>query len=1053
MLNTYRYGPDNINSDEEELDDEQSPPSSPDIDRNEEQRGLPVYTHISHFWSIIFFSGHDAFNEYATGGGHSKRARTNITEENQEWFPWPDRTSCTLDILMHLPRSVFSVCQLDLFVWLLRVNGVEDTTSVKTMKELDAKLQKLYGIQSLRYKGAFGHVYYVNSIADIVAQEMSNPQVRPHLLFYPEDVTRKLSEARQFARWANEIPDDELGPMARLQNGDYYIFEPAMLRSQQICMPHRWFKRDGRFIARCWQMEQVIREGNYTSWRVVKGGHGFDVDQDQFLKTFPQITLDAGLYPEIVDDRSTMPPTITAWTLTNPRLGNPWRKRANGAQCLLFPIWLYCDDTSGNVSKRWNKHNSFLFTPAGLPREESSKEYNIHFLSTSNTAPPLEMLDGIADQISDSQEHGIWAWDSLTQSKVLIILSVLAMLGDNPMQSEFACHIGLRGKYFCRVCKVKGKDSAAADSSGPSAESDTSQEKGSRQKKGPRQKFKEGLSAIMERMKAFVKPGDPRNKHESVQQLKSQFTLAQAQGNVTKIKEARTETGLKDTYQNFFIERLFSLYKTQRGVDQKQAALNKAISDLPRETMSPVWRIRGLDPHCNTPVEVLHVVLLGFIKYLWRDVIENHIKKNEHRTKELIIKLNSVNIEGLGLGSGLAGSTLVNHYGSLTGSDFRKIAQIAPFILKGFVPNDCYETWVALSKLIPLIWQPEIEELESYLTTLTLEINYFLACTARWTVQWFNKPKFHILVHLPEHIRRFGPAMLFATEGFESFNAIIHSKSVHSNRQAPSRDIAFSFAKQNHIRHMLSGGLFLLGTYIPADSVADKSLTPGRYSVVFRNHWFLSGSCTCRCSVDHSASIQKWLQTESCRKVPDSNIFTAAQKAQGVFHRAVDLILVNGDKCSPGNYVICEDPRTTDATAVARVSEILMRNKNGRLNEAAESVLLELYRVQAKASCHGMPRLSPSGQFYLVGPQSLLCAVNVQHDCTRHGCSIQYNIATFQEREKSSEMKGGVVHQGDPSDLVLNTAQMRDGKYVQKYRMASQPLQLERILDKSSARE
>ncbi|KAF9070992.1 hypothetical protein BDP27DRAFT_1419522 [Rhodocollybia butyracea] len=107
MLNTYRYGPDNINSDEEELDDEQSPPSSPDIDRNEEQRG------------------HDAFNEYATGGGHSKRARTNITEENQEWFPWPDRTSCTLDILMHLPRSVFSVRQLDLFVWLLRVNGVQ----------------------------------------------------------------------------------------------------------------------------------------------------------------------------------------------------------------------------------------------------------------------------------------------------------------------------------------------------------------------------------------------------------------------------------------------------------------------------------------------------------------------------------------------------------------------------------------------------------------------------------------------------------------------------------------------------------------------------------------------------------------------------------------------------------------------------------------------------------------------------------------------------------------------------------------------------------------
>jgi ribulose-5-phosphate 4-epimerase/fuculose-1-phosphate aldolase len=64
-----------------------------------------------------------------------------------------------------------------------------------------------------------------------------------------------------------------------------------------------------------------------------------------------------------------------------------------------FPMWLYCDDTSGNVSKKWNEHNSFLMTPAGLPREEAQKEYNIHFLCTSNLARPLEMLDGIVEQL------------------------------------------------------------------------------------------------------------------------------------------------------------------------------------------------------------------------------------------------------------------------------------------------------------------------------------------------------------------------------------------------------------------------------------------------------------------------------------------------------------------------------------------------------------------------------------------------------------------------------------------------------------------------------
>lgn len=92
---------------------------------------------------------------------------------------------------------------------------------------------------------------------------------------------------------------------------------------------------------------------------------------------------------------------------------------------------------------------------------------------------------------------------------------------------------------------------------------------------------------------------------------------------------------------------------------------------------------------------------------------------------------------------------------------------------------------------------------------LTAEINHFLACAARWTTRWFNKPKFHIFLHLPEHIRRFGPAILFATEAFESFNAIIRAKSVHSNRHAPSRDIARAFAQGNRIRHLLSGGLFM----------------------------------------------------------------------------------------------------------------------------------------------------------------------------------------------------------------------------------------------------
>jgi len=66
----------------------------------------------------------------------------------------------------------------------------------------------------------------------------------------------------------------------------------------------------------------------------------------------------------------------------------------------------------------------------------------------------------------EAQQLGIWAWDAAQDELVLVFPSVLSLLGDNPMQSELACHIGLRGKFFCRCCWVKGKDTDTSPVSG-----------------------------------------------------------------------------------------------------------------------------------------------------------------------------------------------------------------------------------------------------------------------------------------------------------------------------------------------------------------------------------------------------------------------------------------------------------------------------------------------------------------------------------------------------------------------------------------------------------
>jgi len=52
----------------------------------------------------------------------------------------------------------------------------------------------------------------------------------------------------------------------------------------------------------------------------------------------------------------------------------------------------------------------------------------------------------------------------------------------------------------------------------------------------------------------------------------------------------------------------------------------------------------------------------------------------------------------------------------------------------------------------------------------------------------------------------FGPPRLFATEKFESYNAVMRNAALHTNRQAPSRDISRRFSTFKSIRHFVSGG-------------------------------------------------------------------------------------------------------------------------------------------------------------------------------------------------------------------------------------------------------
>ena len=123
---------------------------------------------------------------------------------------------------------------------------------------------------------------------------MANPEVRPNLHFYPEDSGMKLSEARQAERWLKEMPPDELTPMIRIGEDDYYIYEPAMLVSGSFCIPTRWIMREGCFYCKAWSLN-IISSPDSEGWQV-REDREVEVSQNDLIKNFPTLAHDHQLY-------------------------------------------------------------------------------------------------------------------------------------------------------------------------------------------------------------------------------------------------------------------------------------------------------------------------------------------------------------------------------------------------------------------------------------------------------------------------------------------------------------------------------------------------------------------------------------------------------------------------------------------------------------------------------------------------------------------------------------------------------------------------------------
>jgi hypothetical protein len=120
-----------------------------------------------------------------------------------------------------------------------------------------------------------------------------------------------------------------------------------------------------------------------------------------------------------------------------------------------------------------------------------------------------------------------------------------------------------------------------------------------------------------------------------------------------------------------------------------------------------------LDPSQDTPVEILHTILLGIVKYLWHNL---HTSWSEAQQNLFVIRLQSSDIDGLTVPP-IRVSYKMQYRNSLIGKYFKTVMQMMVFHVHNIVSPDQFTLIKAIGSLGALLWIPEIDDMDSYLVS------------------------------------------------------------------------------------------------------------------------------------------------------------------------------------------------------------------------------------------------------------------------------------------------------------------------------------------------
>ncbi|KAJ7197464.1 hypothetical protein GGX14DRAFT_374923, partial [Mycena pura] len=665
----------------------------------------------------------------------------------------------------------------------------------------------------------------------------------------------------------------------------------------------------------------------------------------------------------------------------------------------------WADDVSGNKSKQYNKHMNMYAQNGCLPGRLLQQEFHMHFVSTSPHASSAEQFAALRDHVKETEKNPIRTYNAATQRPCRVILRVPVLPADNPQQSEEASHMGSQANYPCRKCHWGGT-----------------------------KKNKETGRVAVVRTDAVYHDchlaGIARNAGEIRDELQKQLDLA-TRGEAKAIEARQKASGTKDKVTQWWIEQLIKRATTmreenpRRSVDEISRELKSWLDGQLGDKMNPLLDITGLDPSQDTPVELLHTILLGVIKYIWHFLNTERWKDIDRHL--LAIRLQSTDLSGLSVPP-VQASYMFQYKNNLIGKHFKTLMQILALHVDGVADSKDLQLIVAAGDLGARLWAPVINNMDDYLKDLDIATaNALDVWDAVDPLRIIVKIKLHLLTHLPKDIRRFGPAIRFSTEVFEAYNAVFRMCSINSNHIAPSRDIAQKFTSMDRVKHLLCGGFWW--------NAPSKS-------------WSQARSAVLRVIVDDPV-LQRHLGWVSSKVVEPGFIRLASEKKhpQVKWHTTqASKAWISGDRPAPestwkqGHYVT-----TVSGDRVPKLGWVFAHDGDGKLifGRIAEILVGEYAIITLEQFVCGEKRhpdfgwpvaRRPRGEditrnhvktHVVLKPTDLQFIFSVQHDCRKGKCQPAVVGKQRQERQETTLDRELIKHTDDDS-FVINMAALHN---------------------------